>query len=116
MSVAVTTRAAHIPGTASAARDPTPDSDLSDSADEDKPEVVPNSCLVAMFIGILGRPSVSDLGGGFIHGENPLYEFPIGTKSFYLQARLSNRPKLAGCVRAVFEARSGLVRALVVHP
>ena len=64
MSVAVTTRAAHIPGTASAARDPTP-SDLSDSADEDKPEAVPNSCLVAMFIGILGRRSVSDLGGGF---------------------------------------------------
>jgi len=47
-----------------------------------------------------------------IRGENPLYEFPIGTKSFYLQARSFNPPKLAGCVRAVFEARSGLVRAL----
>ena len=47
-----------------------------------------------------------------IRGGNPLYEFPIGTKSFYLQARSFNPPKLAGCVRAVFEPRSGLVRAL----
>jgi hypothetical protein len=65
MSIAVTTRAAHIPGTASAVRDPMPDSDLSDSADEDKSEVIPNTCLVAMFIGILSPSSVSDLGGGF---------------------------------------------------
>ena len=39
MSVTVTARVAHIPGTAAAATDPTP-------SDEDKQETVPDACLV----------------------------------------------------------------------
>ncbi|KAN0069110.1 hypothetical protein V8E54_012739 [Elaphomyces granulatus] len=39
-----------------------------ESSEETRPNpffVIPNTCLVAMFIGILGPSSVSDLGGGF---------------------------------------------------
>lgn len=64
MSVAVTTRAAHIPDTAPELRDPSP-SDLSDSEEEDK-QIISEISLLNMVVTILGHGGLTDLGLGFM--------------------------------------------------
>ena len=65
MSVAVTTRTAHIPDTALELRDPSP-SDLSDSEEEDKQEIISEISLLNMVVAILGHGGLADLGLGFM--------------------------------------------------